>query len=101
MGESEARGIPCSAEQPLHSRAAIIVPCIEIERLTIKCIEMCHRLFPAAEIIVVADSARNADAIDNKARVTVTGPVTISAKRNTAARETNREILAFIDSDAY
>jgi GT2 family glycosyltransferase len=90
-----------SDERPDHAGAAVIVPCIEIERLTTKCVDECFRQFPAAEIIVLADAPDNQERIAGKARVVVTGPITIPAKRNRGARETERPVLAFIDSDAF
>src|ERR1700677_5075460 len=90
-----------SDPKPDHADAAVVIPCIEIERLTAKCVDECSRQFPAAEIIVLADVPNNEDRLAGKARVIVTGPVTIPAKRNRGARETDRPVLAFIDSDAF
>jgi GT2 family glycosyltransferase len=41
------------------------------------------------------------ETIADKAKIVVTGRITIPAKRNRGARETQRPILAFIDSDAF
>jgi len=90
-----------SDPKPDHADAAVVIPCIEIERLTAKCVDECSRQFPAAEIIVLPDVPNNEDRLAGKARVIVTGPVTIPAKRNRGARETDRPVLAFIDSDAF
>ncbi len=84
-----------------HARAAIIVPCIQIDPLTIKCVTTCRRLFPHAEITVLTDIGDDQTIIADIARIIVTGPITIADKRNIGARETNQSILAFIDSDAY
>ena len=85
----------------LHSSAAIIIPCIRIDPLTIKCVTITHHLFPHSEILVLADVSDNKAAIDKLATVIVTGPTTIASKRNLGAHRTIREVLAFIDSDAY
>jgi cellulose synthase/poly-beta-1,6-N-acetylglucosamine synthase-like glycosyltransferase len=84
-----------------HSRAAIIIPCIRIDPLTIKCVTTAHHLFPQAEILVLADVADNENVLAKLATVIVTGPVTIAKKRNLGAQRTNRSVIAFIDSDAY
>lgn len=84
-----------------HASAAVIIPCIEIEKLTIRCIEECHRQFPGAEIVVLADYLTGLETVADKAKIVVTGPITIPAKRNRGARETRRPIIAFIDSDAF
>jgi GT2 family glycosyltransferase len=89
------------AGEPAHARATIIVPCIEVESLTVRCVEESARFFPKAEIIVLPDVADSEDHLAGKARVVVTGPVTIAKKRNIGAREAQKSLLAFIDSDAY
>lgn len=84
-----------------HAAAAVIIPTIQVERLTIRCVEETRRLFPGADIVVLADIDDGADRIEGKARLIVTGKVTIAAKRNIGARSTDRPVLAFIDSDAF
>jgi GT2 family glycosyltransferase len=88
-------------QQPDHASAAVIIPCIEIEKLTIRCVEECHRQFPEAEIIVLVDHLTGKETVGDKAKVIVTGPITIPAKRNRGAHETQRPVIAFIDSDAF
>ncbi len=100
MDAAAAREGPFVAA-PDHAEAAVVIPCIEIETLTIKCVEECRRLFPQAEIIVLSDVPGNEEALAREARVIVTGRITIPAKRNRGARETRRKIIGFIDSDAY
>ncbi len=84
-----------------HKDAAIVIPCVNVGALTRKCIDVCSRICPQAEIIVLADHFDDAIAPPGTTRVVVTGPVTIAAKRNRGARETARRVIAFIDSDAY
>ena len=82
--------------------AAIIVPAIDVNPLVTRCLAECRATCPGAEIILLLDIAPpDGGAACGDARVIVTGPVTISAKRNIGAAETDRTFLAFIDSDAY
>lgn len=84
--------------------AAIIVPSIAVDDLVVRCIETCRELYPDVEIVVAVDEAGDDErrsAVDRLARLVVTGPLTIGAKRNLGASETRAGHLAFIDSDAY
>lgn len=84
--------------------AAIVIPAVEVNPLVDRCIAECHADSPGADIILLLDTAPPENGGDNTyggARVIVTGPVTISAKRNRGAEATDRPFLAFIDSDAY
>lgn len=83
------------------SQAAIVVPCIGIDPLVVKCVEACARLCDGAEIIVVSDQDEGADKLGGKARVIASGNVRIGAKRNLGVRATDRRYVAFIDSDAF
>jgi GT2 family glycosyltransferase len=85
-----------------HAEVAIVIPCVSVGALTRKCVDACSRAFPLAEILVLADlKSVNDSALPASARIVVTGPITIAAKRNRGARETARPIVAFIDSDAF
>jgi len=83
--------------------ATIIIPCIEIDSLTVKCVETCTRLCPDSEIIVVSDVPPASGIFSHLHRVEIiiSGPKTIAAKRNMAAAQSAADFLAFIDSDAY
>lgn len=86
-----------------YLKATIIVPCVEVDSLTRRCVQTCSTLFPGVEIIVlsdVPDTKRNVVDLPG-VKVEVTGKVTIAAKRNTAARLSALPFLALIDSDAY
>jgi len=81
--------------------ASIIIPSIKAERLTLKCVEECRRLFPTAEIIVVLDEGDLGVDCGENVKSYQTGPITIAAKRNFGCKLSTRSVLAFIDSDAY
>jgi GT2 family glycosyltransferase len=80
---------------------SVIIPTINIDSLTIKCVSTTRAFFPEANIYVISDLAGNEDKIRNMAIIFITGPITISAKRNIGAIKSKDEILAFIDSDAF
>lgn len=83
--------------------ATIVIPCIEIDSLTVKCVETCSSLCPDSEIIVVADVPSRTEVFSSLPgiKIIISGPITIAAKRNMAAAQSNTGFLAFIDSDAY
>ena len=80
---------------------SIVVPCIQVDSLAARCLAECHRLFPEADLVVVVDAPSAEDRLPPSVRLLVSGPATIAAKRNLAARESSAEYLAFVDSDAY
>ncbi len=83
--------------------ASVVIPCIEVDPLTVRCATDCAALSPGSEIQVLSDFPDTEGRLTHLAGVktVVTGKVTIAAKRNLAARSTDRPYLAFIDSDAY
>ena len=85
------------ANQPLIS---IIIPCKEIDKYTEECIRYCLELdYPNYEIIVLPDY--ESKQILRNVKIIPTGPITPGAKRNIGVTNSNGEICAFIDSDAY
>lgn len=80
---------------------SIIIPAIRFDKLTQKCVAECLAKYPGAHIQLLLDSGEGAEPIDDRVQVSITGDITIAAKRNLAARQTNAQFLAFIDSDAY
>ena len=85
------------ANQPLIS---IIIPCKEIDKYTEERIRYCLELdYPNYEIIVLPDY--ESKQILRNVKVIPTGPITPGAKRNIGITNSNGEICAFIDSDAY
>lgn len=83
-------------ESPLVS---IIIPCKEIDDYARECIESCKKLdYESYEIVVLPD---NASEMIEGVKIVPTGSVTPGAKRNIGIANTEGEICAFIDSDAY
>lgn len=78
---------------------SIIIPCKAIDDYTKECIEYCKRLdYGNYEVILLPDDAL--DRVDG-IKIVPTGPVTPGMKRNIGIANSNSEICAFIDSDAY
>jgi glycosyltransferase involved in cell wall biosynthesis len=78
---------------------SIIVPCKTIDQYTKECINHCKQLnYSNFEIIVLPDS--DSTPIEG-VKVIPTGSVSPGFKRNTGIKNSNGEICAFIDNDAY
>jgi glycosyltransferase involved in cell wall biosynthesis len=78
---------------------SIIIPCKEIDAYTIESINGCKRLsYSNIEIILLPDFSTN-EIVDVK--IISTGPVSPGVKRNLGVKNSNGEICAFIDNDAY
>jgi len=82
-------------------KASIVIPCREVDALTEKCVAVCLRLYPCAEIIVVPDTYTSEKTYLKGVVVLPSGCKNPAAKRNMAARAAHGEFLAFIDNDAY
>ena len=81
--------------------ATVVIPAIQVETLVERCVRECARTCGDADIVVVLDHDEGVERLQGKATSLVSGPVTIAAKRNLAARVSAAEFVAFIDSDAY
>jgi hypothetical protein len=80
------------------ARTTIVIPCVQVGRLTRHCISECRRLCNDAEIHVLADVEPQIRMAGTT--VTITGSINMAVKRNIAARVAKTEFLAFIDGDA-
>ena len=83
------------------SETSIIIPTIEINTLTQKCVKECLAHCFGASIFVVVDFENDQVFPDKIVKIIVSGDSTIGAKRNLAARASSSKYLAFIDSDAF
>lgn len=84
-------------EQP---KISIIIPFKEMNDYVEECIKRCLELdYDNFEILLLPDSPMEHEF--PKTRAITTGPVKPSLKRNTGISESDGEICAFIDSDAY
>ena len=80
---------------------SIIVPCKEIDSMTIRCISECLKLdYESYEIIVLPDNSSKKSK-DDRLRIINTGKVKPALKRNVGMENARGKFFAFIDSDAY
>jgi len=78
---------------------SIIIPCKDVDILTMECIEQCKRLdYPNFEMILLPDSSTQP--LDG-VQVIATGPVAPGTKRNIGVKNSKGDICAFIDNDAF
>ncbi len=83
----------------MNPRISIIIPCKEIDALTVGCINGCLQLeYDNFEVIVLPD--HDSDSIKG-IKIIPTGEVSPGKKRNIGIKNSSGEFLAFIDSDAY
>lgn len=84
---------------------SIVIPTKSFDKYTYECVEKCSRLdYSNFDIWVLPDSGLDfppeLSRIENL-RVIPSGEIGPSAKRNVAVRQTEADIVAFIDSDAW
>ena len=81
--------------------ASIVIPTIEIDTLTKKCVQECLDHFPGVNIFVIIDFENDHTFSEKNVIVLTSGECTIAKKRNIAAQTSVSKYLAFIDSDAF
>lgn len=83
----------------MKPKVSIIIPCKDIDALTLECIDKCKQLdYDNFDIIVLPDNNSNPA---NDIKIIGTGGVSPGRKRNIGLKNSSGEFLAFIDSDAY
>jgi len=81
-------------------QVSIIIPCKIVDATVEEAVEGCLALdYPNFEILVLPDSP--SDLKSENVRLIPTGPVKPSVKRNTGIANSQGEICAFLDSDAF
>lgn len=85
----------------MNPKISIIIPCKNIDALTLECIEKCSELdYENFEIIVLPDHDNESN-LNRNLKPIATGDVSPGKKRNIGLKNSSGEVLAFIDSDAY
>ncbi|MCX9011233.1 MAG: glycosyltransferase family 2 protein [Candidatus Methanoperedens sp.] len=83
----------------MNPKVSIIIACKDIDILTLECIDKCSELeYGNFEIIVLHD---HGSTLIPGIRIIPTGEVSPGRKRNIGLENSDSELLAFIDSDAY
>lgn len=83
---------------------SIIIPCRKVDEHVKECLSHCLKLdYKNFEIILLPDDEpKQAIGLNSdKIKIIISGPVKPSIKRNLAIRNSQADILAFIDADAY
>jgi len=89
-----------AVEEGKLPKVSIIIPCKYIDDYTKQCIHHCENLdYPEFEIIVLPD--KDIEYNNKKIKIIPTDNVSPGKKRNIGVKNSDGEILAFIDSDAY
>ena len=82
-------------------KISIIIPCMEINEQTIKCIKECLNLdYEDFEILVLPDHT-NKKSKDDRLKIIESGKVKPALKRNLGMEKAEGDLYAFIDDDAY
>jgi len=85
----------------LSTKVTIIIPCIKVNTLTIKCINECLiQKKVNVNIIIITDIKYNKK-ISKKIKFFVDPKMNMSQKRNLGVKHARSEFIAFIDNDAY
>lgn len=83
-------------------QVSIIIPCKEIDDYTRECVKHCLALdYKSFRIILLPDKKSKNIWDSKKVRIIPTGSLPPGGKRNIGVNNSNDEICAFIDSDAY
>ncbi len=83
----------------MNPKISIIIPCKYIDALTLECIGKCSGVdYENFEIIVLPDSDSS---FINNIKLIATDEVSPGRKRNIGIENSDGELLAFIDSDAF
>lgn len=90
---------PTVREEP---RISIVIPAGEMTPALAECPLKCHEMnYSNFDIRVVADEATNIDLQPPGSKVIVSGPASRAQKKNIGARDSDAEIIAFVDCDAW
>lgn len=85
----------------MNPKISIIIPCKNMDALTLECIDRCSELdYENFEIIALPDHDRESN-LNRNLKSIATGEVSPGKKRNIGLKNSSGELLAFIDSDAY
>lgn len=90
---------PTVREEP---RISILIPAGEMTPMLTECILKCHEVnYSNYDIRVVADEAADIELKPPGSKVIVSGPAGQAKKRNIGASDSDAEIIAFVDCDAW
>lgn len=83
-------------------KISIVIPTRVLDPLTVECISKCNELnYSNYDIRLISDYFAKVQMEQTGSRVIPSGPVGPAVKRNMGINDSNAEIVAFIDSDAW
>lgn len=95
-------GSPLKDVKADEPRVSIVVPTREIDPMVKECVSKCLELnYSNFDIQLVPDEPTEYEGLPEGSAVIASGAVGPSFKRNLAVENSNAEIIAFIDGDAY
>lgn len=90
---------PASKKEP---KVSIIIPTRDVDPMTEECLAKCSEInYSNYDIKLVTDNPVDLELPEQGSRVIASGPVGPAVKRNMGVDDSDAEILAFIDSDAW
>lgn len=95
-------GSPMKPVVDREPKMSIVIPTRKIDPMVEECVRKCHELnYSNFDIKLVTDSAEIRDLRPPGSRIVASGPVGPAIKRNLGVADSDAEIIAFIDADAY
>lgn len=86
----------------IQPKISVVIPTRVLDPLTVECISKCNELnYSNFDIKLIIDYLVEAQMEHTGSRVIPSGPVGPAVKRNMGINDSNAEIVAFIDSDAW
>ncbi|MBN1288507.1 MAG: glycosyltransferase [Actinobacteria bacterium] len=95
-------GSPLKAASSEEPKVSIIIPTRAIDPMVEECLERCSELnYSNYDIKLITDSAAVRKLPQPGSKIIESGPVGPAIKRNMGAADSDADLLAFIDSDAW
>jgi glycosyltransferase involved in cell wall biosynthesis len=95
-------GSPLKSVVDPEPRVSIVIPTRDIDPMVSECVRRCSELnYSNFDIKLVPDSPADIELPQRASRVIPSGPIGPAEKRNMGAADSDAEIIAFIDGDAY
>ncbi len=95
-------GSPLKPVVEFEPKISIVIPTRDIDPMVAECVRKCHELnYSNFDIKLVPDSRVDIELLQPTSRIIPSGPIGPAEKRNMGAADSDAEIIAFIDGDAY
>ncbi len=95
-------GSPLKPVSPNEPKVSIVIPAMTIDTMIEESIRKCNELnYSNFDIKIVTDYPEVLDLLQEGSRILASGPIGPAEKRNIGAADSDAEIIALIDGDAY